>query len=94
MYRFTELNKSKEKNKYLIPLIDDLFHQLIGSTVYAKLDLKSRYYQLGIRESYIPKTAFSTRYRHYEFTMMLFGLTKASFISMVMMHIAFREYLD
>ncbi|KAK8946881.1 hypothetical protein KSP39_PZI007254 [Platanthera zijinensis] len=91
---YRELNKLTEKNKYPIPRIDDLFDQLVGSTVYSKLDLKSDYYQLRVRESDIPKTAFGTRYSHYEFTVMPFGLSNAPSLFMDLMHRTFREYLD
>ncbi|KAK8944847.1 hypothetical protein KSP39_PZI007981 [Platanthera zijinensis] len=91
---YREMNKLTEKNMYPIPRIDDLFDQLVGSMVYSKLDLKSRYYQLRIRESDIPKTAFSTRYGHYEFTVMSFGLTNAPSVFMDLMNRTFREYLD
>ncbi|KAK8934655.1 hypothetical protein KSP39_PZI014259 [Platanthera zijinensis] len=91
---YRELNKLMEKNKYPIPRIDDLFDQLAGSTVYSKLDLKSGYYQLQIREGDIPKTAFGTRYGHYEFTVMPFGLCNAPSVFMDLMHRTFREYLD
>ncbi|KAK8958304.1 hypothetical protein KSP40_PGU004152 [Platanthera guangdongensis] len=91
---YRELNKLTEKNKYPILRIDDIFDQLVGSTVYSKLDLKSGYYQLRIRESDIPKIAFSTRYRHYEFTVMPFGLANAPSVFMDLMNKTFTEYLD
>ncbi|KAK8930595.1 hypothetical protein KSP39_PZI016329 [Platanthera zijinensis] len=90
---YRELNKLTEKNKYPIPRIDDLFDQLVRS-VYSKLDLKSGYYQLRIRECDIPKTAFNTRYGHFEFTVMPFGLTNAPSVFMDLMTRTFREYLD
>nr|GEU87854.1 hypothetical protein [Tanacetum cinerariifolium] len=63
------------KNRYLLPRIDDLFDQLQGSSVYSKIDLRSGYHQLRIRDEDIPITAFQTRYGHFEFQVMLFGLT-------------------
>ncbi|GKC28979.1 reverse transcriptase domain-containing protein [Tanacetum coccineum] len=62
------------KNRYPLPKIDDLFYQLQGPSVYSKIDLRSGYHQLRVPEEYIPKTAFRTRYGHYEFQVMQFGL--------------------
>nr|GFC32305.1 putative reverse transcriptase domain-containing protein [Tanacetum cinerariifolium] len=64
---YRELNKLTVKNRYPLPRIDDLFVQLQGSSVYSKLDLRTGYHQLRVREEDIPKTAFRTRYGHYEF---------------------------
>nr|GEW68168.1 retrotransposon protein, putative, Ty3-gypsy subclass [Tanacetum cinerariifolium] len=64
---YRELNKLMVKNRYPLPMIDDLFDQLQGSSVYSKIDLQSGYHQLRVREEDIPKTAFRTRYGHYKF---------------------------
>ncbi|GKE51019.1 putative reverse transcriptase domain-containing protein, partial [Tanacetum coccineum] len=74
---YRELNKLTVKNRYPLPRIDDLFNQLQGSSVYSKIDLRSSYHQLRVREEDIPKTVFRTRYGHYEFKVMPFGLTNA-----------------
>nr|GEU43970.1 putative reverse transcriptase domain-containing protein [Tanacetum cinerariifolium] len=74
---YQELNKLTVKNRYPLLRIDDLFDQLQGSSVYSKIDLRSSYHQLRIREEDIPITAFRTRYGHFEFQVMPFGLTNA-----------------
>ncbi|GKF66406.1 putative reverse transcriptase domain-containing protein, partial [Tanacetum coccineum] len=91
---YRELNKLTVKNRYPLPRIDDLFNQLQGSNVYSKIDLKSNYHQLRVREEDIPKTAFRTRYGHYEFQVMSFGLTNAPAIFMDLMNPVCKPYLD
>nr|GEW12327.1 putative reverse transcriptase domain-containing protein [Tanacetum cinerariifolium] len=88
------LNKLTIKNRYPLPRIDDIFDQLQGSSVYSKIDLRSGYHQLRVREEYIPKTAFRTRYGHYEFQVMPFGLTNAPAIFMDLMNRVCKLYLD
>ncbi|GJW72458.1 putative reverse transcriptase domain-containing protein [Tanacetum coccineum] len=74
---YRELNKLTVKNHYPLPRIDDLFHQHQGSSVYSKINLRSSYHQLRVREEDIPKTTFRIRYGHYKFQVMQFGLTNA-----------------
>ncbi|GJT97060.1 putative reverse transcriptase domain-containing protein [Tanacetum coccineum] len=91
---YRELNKLTVKNQYPLPRIDDMFDQLQGSRVYSKIDLRFGYHQLRVREEYIPKTAFRTRYGHYEFKVIPFGLTNVPTIFMDLMNRVCKLYLD
>ena len=79
---YQELNKVTIKNRYPLPRIDDLFDQLQGSSFYSKIDLRSGYHQLRVREADIPRTVFRTRYGHFEFAVMPFGLSNAQAVFM------------
>ncbi|GJT77610.1 putative reverse transcriptase domain-containing protein [Tanacetum coccineum] len=91
---YQELNKLTIKNRYPLPRIDDLFDQLQGSSTYSKIDLRSGYHQLRVKNKDIPKTAFRIRYRHYEFQVMPFGLTNAPAVFMDLINRVCKPYLD
>jgi hypothetical protein len=91
---FKKLNKITINNKYHLPRIDDLFDQLKGAKIFSKIDLRSGYHQARIRDEDINNISFITRYIHYEFTMVPFGLLNAPIIFMFLMNGVFREYLD
>nr|GEV03444.1 putative reverse transcriptase domain-containing protein [Tanacetum cinerariifolium] len=89
-----ELNKLTIKNRYPFPRIDDLYDQLQGSQFFSKIDLRSGYHQLRVHKDDILKTAFRTRYGHFKFTVMLFGLTNAPAVFIDLMNRVCRPYLD
>ncbi|CAN4101487.1 unnamed protein product [Withania somnifera] len=91
---YRRLNKVTVKNKYPMPRIYDLFNRLRGTVVFSKIDLRSGYHRLHIHTEDIPKTAFRTRYGHYEFLVMSFGLTNAPAAFMDSMHRVLKPYLD
>ena len=91
---YRPLNEVTVKNKYPLPRIDILFDQLVGAKFFSKNDLRLGYHQIKIREEDIPKTAFSTRYGLYEYTIMSFGLTNDPAYFMYLMNSIFFEELD
>ena len=93
---YRKLNKVTIRNKYPFPRIYELFDHLQGSRVYSKIDLRSGYHQLRVEEGDVPKTAFRTRYGHYEYLVMLFGLTQTITLAtfMDLMNQVFQPYLD
>nr|GEV00656.1 putative reverse transcriptase domain-containing protein [Tanacetum cinerariifolium] len=91
---YRELNKLTVKNRYPLSRIDDLFDQLQGSSVYSKIDLRSGYHQLRIKEEDIPITVFRTWYGHFEFQVTSFGLTNAPSVFIDLMNQVCKPYLD
>nr|GEV15693.1 putative reverse transcriptase domain-containing protein [Tanacetum cinerariifolium] len=91
---YHDLNRVTIRNCYSLPRINDLFDQLQGAKFFSKIDLKSGYHQLRVKEQDIPKTAFHTHYGHYEFLVMPFGFTNASAVFLDLINHIFHEYLD
>ena len=91
---YSELNKTTVKNRYPLPRVDDLFHQLRVARTFSKRDLRVEHHQLRIKDDDIPKTAFRPWYGHYEFVVMPFGLTNTRAAFMDLMNRVFKSYLD
>jgi hypothetical protein len=91
---YQPLNVVTIKNKYTLPRIDILFDQLVGAKIFSKVDLHLGYHQIKICSEYVPKTAFSTRYGLYEYSVMSFGLTNALAHFMYLMNFMFMSELD
>ena len=91
---YQQLNRATIKNRYPLPRSDDFFDQQRGARVYSRIELRTDYHQLRVREADIPKTTFRMRYGHFEFIVMPFGFTNASTAFMDIMHRVFQPYLD
>jgi hypothetical protein len=86
---YRQLNKVTIKNRYPLPRIDDLMDQLVGARVFSKIDLRSGYHQIKVKDDDIQKTAFRTRYRHYEYSVMSFGVSNTPGVFMEYMIVSF-----
>ncbi|KAK8600791.1 hypothetical protein V6N12_050639 [Hibiscus sabdariffa] len=91
---YRQLNKVTIKNRYPLPRIEDLFDQLKDASVFSKIELRSRYYQMRVNEEDVPKTSFRTPYGHYEFLVMPFGLRNVPAAFMDIMNRMFKPYID
>jgi hypothetical protein len=91
---YRQLNKTTIKNKYPLPRINDLFDQLGGASILSKIDLRFGYHQVRIKDEDIQKIAFGTRYGHYEFVVVPFGLTNSPTTFMCLMNNVLRKFLD
>ena len=91
---YRQLNKVTVKNKYSLPRIDDLFDQMRGAEVFSKIDLRSGYYQVRIKEEDIHKATFRKRYGHYEFLVVPFGLKNTPATFMLLMNSVFSKYIE